>query len=186
MPYGGADLAAVGRRSRWDPEVYAEQLVRAVDEVELHDSTLPSAALPCSPASRLESSHGVAACCRRRPHGRRIGDRRSGRRIHRSRCYCGHHVAIIYAAISGARAWIRSGGEAAFQIFKRGIGRGMLVGLDLLIAADIIKTVTVEPTLENTATLGLLVLIRTFLSWSIVVEVTGRWPWEELPEKASG
>ena len=55
----------------------------------------------------------------------------------------------------------------------------MLVGLDLLIAADIIKTVTVDPTLENTATLGLLVLIRTFLSWSIVVEVTGRWPWEE-------
>ena len=48
-----------------------------------------------------------------------------------------------------------------------------------IIAADIIKTVTVDPTLENTATLGLLVLIRTFLSWSIVVEVTGRWPWEE-------
>ena len=46
----------------------------------------------------------------------------------------------------------------------------MLVGLDLLIAADIIKTVTVDPTLENVATLGLLVLIRTFLSWSIVVE----------------
>lgn len=95
-------------------------------------------------------------------------------------------VAIIYAAISGARAWIRSGGEAAFQIFKRAIGRGMLVGLDLLIAADIIKTVTVEATIENTVTLGLLVLIRTFLSWSIVVEVTGRWPWEEPPEKASG
>ena len=95
-------------------------------------------------------------------------------------------VAIIYAAISGARAWIRSGGEAAFQTFKRAIGRGMLVGLDLLIAADIIKTVTVEATVENTVTLGLLVLIRTFLSWSIVVEVTGRWPWEEPPEKASG
>ena len=61
----------------------------------------------------------------------------------------------------------------------------MLVGLDLLIAADIIKTVTVEATLENTVTLGLLVLIRTFLSWSIVVEVTGRWPWEEPPEEAS-
>jgi uncharacterized membrane protein len=75
--------------------------------------------------------------------------------------------------------WVQSDGDAAFQAFKRGIGRGMLVGLDLLIAADIIKTVTVDPTLENTATLGLLVLIRTFLSWSIVVEVTGRWPWEE-------
>jgi uncharacterized membrane protein len=95
-------------------------------------------------------------------------------------------VAIIYAAISGARAWIRSGGDAAFEVFKRAIGRGMLVGLDLLIAADIIKTVTVEATVENTVTLGLLVLIRTFLSWSIVVEVTGRWPWEERPADTSG
>ena len=81
--------------------------------------------------------------------------------------------------------WLNSDGNAAFETFKRGIGRGMLVGLDLLIAADIIKTVTVEATIENTVTLGLLVLIRTFLSWSIVVEVTGRWPWEEPPEEAS-
>jgi uncharacterized membrane protein len=88
-------------------------------------------------------------------------------------------VAIVFAAISALTAWVRSDGDAAFEVFKRGIGRGMLVGLDLLIAADIIKTVTVEATLENTATLGLLVLVRTFLSWSIVVEVTGRWPWEE-------
>jgi uncharacterized membrane protein len=90
-------------------------------------------------------------------------------------------VAIVFAAISALTAWVRSDGDAAFEVFKRGIGRGMLVGLDLLIAADIIKTVTVEATLENTATLGLLVLVRTFLSWSIVVEVTGRWPWEEPP-----
>jgi len=95
-------------------------------------------------------------------------------------------VGIVAAVIRAVIAWIRSDGASALEVFKRGIGRGMLVGLDLLIAADIIKTVTVDPTLENTATLGLLVLIRTFLSWSIVVEVTGRWPWEELPEKASG
>ena len=87
-------------------------------------------------------------------------------------------VAIVFAIISALIAWVKSDGDAAFAVFKRGIGRGMLVGLDLLIAADIIKTVTVEATLENTATLGLLVLVRTFLSWSIVVEVTGRWPWE--------
>ena len=88
-------------------------------------------------------------------------------------------VAIVAAVIRAGITWLNSDGNAAFETFKRGIGRGMLVGLDLLIAADIIKTVTVDPTLENTATLGLLVLIRTFLSWSIVVEVTGRWPWEE-------
>jgi uncharacterized membrane protein len=94
-------------------------------------------------------------------------------------------VAIVAAVVRAVIARIRGDGETAFDVFKRGIGRGMLVGLDLLIAADIIKTVTVDPTLENTATLGLLVLIRTFLSWSIVVEVTGRWPWEEPSEDTS-
>ena len=54
----------------------------------------------------------------------------------------------------------------------------MLVGLDLLIAADVIKTVVLEATLENAVVLGLLVLIRTFLSWTLVLEVEGRWPWQ--------
>jgi len=94
-------------------------------------------------------------------------------------------VAILAAVIGAAITRIGSDANAAFEVFKRSIGRGMLVGLDLLIAADIIKTVTVEATLENTATLGLLVLIRTFLSWSIVLEVTGRWPWEEPPGEPS-
>jgi uncharacterized membrane protein len=54
----------------------------------------------------------------------------------------------------------------------------LLIGLDLLIAADIIKTVTLEATLENVVILGLLVLIRTFLSWSLELEIDGRWPWQ--------
>ncbi len=58
------------------------------------------------------------------------------------------------------------------------MGRGLLVGLDLLIAGDIIKTVTVEPTIDNAVVLGLLVVIRTFLSWSIVLEIEGHWPWQ--------
>lgn len=87
-------------------------------------------------------------------------------------------IAIIAALIGAVIARIEGGWNAAFSIFKRNMARGMLIGLDLLIAADIIKTVTQEPTIENTTTLGLLVLIRTFLSWSIVLEVTGRWPWQ--------
>lgn len=87
-------------------------------------------------------------------------------------------VAIIAALVGAVIARIKGGWNAAFSIFKRNMARGMLIGLDLLIAADIIKTVTQEPTIENTTTLGLLVLIRTFLSWSIVLEVTGRWPWQ--------
>jgi uncharacterized membrane protein len=54
----------------------------------------------------------------------------------------------------------------------------LLIGLDLLIAADIINTVVLEATLENVVVLGLLVLIRTFLSWSLVLELDGRWPWQ--------
>jgi uncharacterized membrane protein len=58
------------------------------------------------------------------------------------------------------------------------MANGLLVALDLLIAADIIKTVTFEATIENAFVLGLLVLIRTFLSWTLILEVEGRWPWQ--------
>ena len=62
------------------------------------------------------------------------------------------------------------------------MGRGLLLGLDLLIAADVIRTVTLQPTLDNVAALGLLVLVRTFLSWSLMVELHGRWPWQRSDE----
>ena len=63
------------------------------------------------------------------------------------------------------------------------MARGLMMGLDLLIAADIIKTVTLDPTLENVLVLAILVIVRTFLSWSLVVETEGRWPWQ--PEVAA-
>ena len=61
--------------------------------------------------------------------------------------------------------------------FRRMLGRSILAGLELLVAADIIRTVAIEPTLENVAVLGLIVLIRTFLSMSLEVEIDGKWPW---------
>ena len=57
------------------------------------------------------------------------------------------------------------------------LGRALLLGLEVLVAADIIRTVALEATLESVAALGLLVLVRTFLSWALVVEIEGRWPW---------
>ena len=54
----------------------------------------------------------------------------------------------------------------------------MLLGLEILVAADIVRTVALEATLESVAILGLLVLIRTFLSWALAVETEGRWPWQ--------
>ncbi len=87
-------------------------------------------------------------------------------------------VAVVASMLSGLIVRFRSDGAAAFKTFKRYIARGLLIGLDLLIAADIIKTVTLEATLENVVILGLLVLIRTFLSWSLELEIDGRWPWQ--------
>jgi uncharacterized membrane protein len=62
--------------------------------------------------------------------------------------------------------------------FRARLGNSLLIGLEILVAADIIRTVALEPTLDSIASLGLLVLIRTFLSWSLVVEIEGRWPWQ--------
>jgi uncharacterized membrane protein len=66
----------------------------------------------------------------------------------------------------------------AYTRFKHRIGKALLLGLEFLVAADIIRTVALSPTLRNVAMLGVLVLIRTFLSWSLVVEIEGRWPWQ--------
>jgi uncharacterized membrane protein len=72
--------------------------------------------------------------------------------------------------------WQRTGD--AYEKLKVKIGKTLMLGLEFLIAADIIRTVTLDPTLGNVAILGILVLIRTFLSWSLVVEMEGRWPWQ--------
>ena len=61
---------------------------------------------------------------------------------------------------------------------KASLGRSLLLGLEILVAADIVRTVALEATLQSVAVLGLLVLIRTFLSWALVVEIEGRWPWQ--------
>ena len=62
--------------------------------------------------------------------------------------------------------------------FRTEFGRAILLGLEFLVAADIINTITVDLTLESIASLALIVLIRTFLSWSIELEIEGRWPWQ--------
>lgn len=87
-------------------------------------------------------------------------------------------VGVVAALVAAALQWIRTSADDAFSVFKRYISRGLLVGLDLLIAGDVIKTVTLEPTLQNATVLGILVLIRTFLSWTLVLEVEGHWPWK--------
>jgi len=65
-----------------------------------------------------------------------------------------------------------------YRDFREGIARSLLLAVDLLVAADIILTVTLDLSLESFQVLGLLVLIRTFLHFTLELELTGRWPWQ--------
>ncbi len=67
--------------------------------------------------------------------------------------------------------------------YRHSLARTLMLGLELLVAADVVRTVALEPTFESVAVLGLLVLIRIVLGWSLVVEIEGRWPWQ--PERKS-
>jgi uncharacterized membrane protein len=67
---------------------------------------------------------------------------------------------------------------AVVSRFKHQLVSSLLLGLDLLVASDVIHTAAVEPTLNGVATLGLLVVVRITLTWSLIVEAEGRWPWQ--------
>ena len=85
--------------------------------------------------------------------------------------------ALAASVMAGAHA--RVGGPGVYRQYRQQLGRSVLLGLELLVAGDIIRTVAVTPTLMSVAVLGGIVLIRTFLSFSLEVEITGRWPWQK-------
>ena len=74
----------------------------------------------------------------------------------------------------------------AYRSYRRQLGRSIILGLEFLIAGDIIRTVVVADTLANVAVLGLIILIRSFLSVTLFLEVEGRWPWQQAEERAGG
>ncbi|MFN2568898.1 MAG: DUF1622 domain-containing protein [Candidatus Dormibacteria bacterium] len=69
--------------------------------------------------------------------------------------------------------------EAAYRALRRGLGRAILLGLELFVAGDIIRTVTVNPSFTSAGVLAIIVAIRTFLSFTLEVEIDGRWPWQK-------
>jgi uncharacterized membrane protein len=73
-----------------------------------------------------------------------------------------------------------------YKNYRQQVARALLLGLEILVAADVIRTVALEPTLQNVLILGLLVVIRIFLGWSLVVEIEERWPWQPSRVKAEG
>lgn len=72
----------------------------------------------------------------------------------------------------------RSGLDATYRSYRADLGRAILIGLELLIAADILNSLVIDPTLNGLAVLASIVLIRTFLSFSLEVEINGHWPWD--------
>jgi uncharacterized membrane protein len=92
-------------------------------------------------------------------------------------------VATLYWLFRSLMQWRFT--PERYKTYRSTLGRAMLLGLEILIAADVVRTVALEPTLKNFAALGLLVVVRTFLSWSIVLEIEGRWPWQRRLSDAS-
>lgn len=89
-------------------------------------------------------------------------------------------VGLIAAGIFSLRLWVRTkSGEAAYKLMRQGFGGVVLLSLEVLVAGDLIRTVAVAPTLDNVIVLGLIVLIRTFLSFSLEIEIDGVLPWRK-------
>ena len=88
-------------------------------------------------------------------------------------------IGTIGATITFIKNRFRGDSLTAFHEYRSSLGRSILLGLEFLVAADIINTVAIEPTLESVAVLAGIVLVRTFLSFALEVEIEGRWPWRK-------
>jgi uncharacterized membrane protein len=95
-------------------------------------------------------------------------------------------IGSVIAAISFAAA-LMGGADTATALarLRKNIGRAILGALELLVAADILRSVAISPTFESVGILGLIVLVRTFLSWSLEVEIEGVWPWQRRGSRTS-
>jgi uncharacterized membrane protein len=86
-------------------------------------------------------------------------------------------LGIVVATVSVGLNRLRGAGEDGYRTLRQNVGRSILLGLELLVAGDIIRTVAVEPTFRSVGVLAVIVLIRTFLSFTLEVELRGSWPW---------
>jgi uncharacterized membrane protein len=94
-------------------------------------------------------------------------------------------LGAVLASAAALRNVLRK--QQAYQPYRRQLGRSILLGLEFLVAADIVRTVAVAPTFTDLGVLALIVAIRTFLSFSLELEITGRWPWQQPdPSPARG
>ena len=116
--------------------------------------------------------------------------------------YYRHIMDVVGTSVDGIGVFIIIGGALVatarlvlhrsqrtgnyYSLYRQDVGRAILLGLEFLIAGDIIRTVVVAPTMQNVLVLGLIVLIRTFLSLSLQLEIEGRLPWQREPQLPAG
>ena len=91
---------------------------------------------------------------------------------------------LVIAAARYAAA-PKTEGVSRYQRLRREFGRAILLGLEVLVAADIVRTVAFTPTMDSVIVLAMIVAIRTFLSWSLALELEGHWPWQRPVERAA-
>jgi uncharacterized membrane protein len=88
-------------------------------------------------------------------------------------------IGLLVATVGFALALRTAGARmTTYRDFRRQIGRAILLGLEFLVAADIIRTVAVDPSFRSVGVLAIIVAVRTFLSFTLDVELDGRWPWQ--------
>src|SRR5260370_14797650 len=91
-------------------------------------------------------------------------------------------IGLLWSVVLAVLAWRRSGSlQRAYTALRQAFGAALLLGLEILVAADLIRTVAVAPTLDNVLVLAMIVLIRTFLSFSLEIELHGVLPWRRAP-----
>lgn len=90
-------------------------------------------------------------------------------------------IIVVGVTLASATALVRllRRKHGTYEAYRRGLGRSILLGLEFLVAADIIRTVAVTPTFASVGVLAVIVVIRTFLSFALELEITGRWPWQK-------
>jgi len=96
-------------------------------------------------------------------------------------------IGVLWSFVLAVLAWRRaSSAQQAYKALRQAFGGTLLLALEILVAADLIRTIAVSPTLDNVLVLGLIVLIRTFLSFSLEIEIDGVWPWRRALASGAG
>jgi uncharacterized membrane protein len=86
-------------------------------------------------------------------------------------------LGFVWSVVVAVRTWLAHGGLDAYRAARTTFGSALLLGLEVLVAADLVRTVAVAPSLQNVLVLAIIVAIRTFLSFSLQVEIDGTLPW---------